>query len=90
MYPRNWSRRFYKGENIFTPHKLHLYQRLNQAGWPHSKISTIYMLLTLKISIFYMLFDLNGVIISLLFQILIFYIFENLYSIKFDNAVNKK
>lgn len=35
-------RRFFYGENIFYPHKLHLYQRLNQAGLSHSRISIIY------------------------------------------------
>lgn len=35
--------RFSKKQNIFLPHKLHLYQRLNQAGFKHSSISLIYM-----------------------------------------------
>jgi len=35
--------RFSKKQNIFIPHKLHLYQRLNQAGFKHSTISLIYM-----------------------------------------------
>ena len=35
-------RRFFTGQNIFLAHKLHLYQRLNQAGWSHSKVSLTY------------------------------------------------
>lgn len=35
--------RFYKRQNIFKPHKLHLYQRLNQNGWSHSKVSSLYI-----------------------------------------------
>ncbi len=35
-------RRFFIGQNIFLAHKLHLYQRLNQAGWSHSKVSLTY------------------------------------------------
>ena len=36
-------RRFINHENIFVGHKKHLYQRLNQAGWKHSKISFFYI-----------------------------------------------
>tara|TARA_Y100001968_G_C18771046_1_gene442214 strand:- start:94 stop:486 length:393 start_codon:yes stop_codon:yes gene_type:complete len=39
-------RRFMAGLNIFIPHDLHLYQRLNQSGWSHAKISLIYLALT--------------------------------------------
>ena len=31
-----------KGGNIFSPHKLHLYQRLYSGGFSHSKISFLY------------------------------------------------
>ena len=34
--------RFIKGQNIFSPHKLHLYQRLVSGGLSHSKVSLIY------------------------------------------------
>ena len=35
-------RRLYYGDNIFKAHKLHLYQRLQQAGWSHSKVTILY------------------------------------------------
>ena len=35
-------RRFFAGHNIFKPHKLHLFQRLNQSGWSHAKVSLTY------------------------------------------------
>ena len=44
-------RRFFFNQNIFTPHKKHLYQRLVTAGWSHSKVSSIYILGTLIISL---------------------------------------
>ncbi len=44
-------RRFSMGHNIFLPHKLHLYQRLNQSGISHSKISILYSIFTLLISL---------------------------------------
>ena len=44
-------RRFSAGQNIFKAHKLHLYQRLYQAGLSHKKVSCIYAILTLIIAI---------------------------------------
>ena len=44
-------RRFLYNQNIFEPHKLHLYQRLYQAGISHRKISSLYATLTLIIAI---------------------------------------
>ncbi len=44
-------RRFIHGQNIFRPHKLHLFQRLYQAGWSHSKVSTIYAMSTVFIAL---------------------------------------
>jgi Fuc2NAc and GlcNAc transferase len=40
-------RRVRKGENIFKPHRSHLYQRLVQQGWTHGQVSILYMLLAL-------------------------------------------
>ena len=37
-------RRYIANENIFSPHSLHLYQRLCKAGWSHSKVSMIYFI----------------------------------------------
>ena len=36
------SRRYLNKENIFSPHKKHLYQRLNQNGMKHQEVSLIY------------------------------------------------
>jgi len=32
-----------RGENIFRAHRSHLYQRLNKAGWSHSRVSGLYL-----------------------------------------------
>ncbi len=45
-------RRFKNNENIFTPHKKHLFQRLHQKGMSHSKVSIIYASCTLILVIF--------------------------------------
>lgn len=35
-------RRFVNGENIFEAHRKHLFQRLQQAGWSHQHVATLY------------------------------------------------
>ena len=37
-------RRWQAGQQIFQAHRLHLYQRLHRAGWPHATVSTLYLL----------------------------------------------
>lgn len=37
-------RRLVKKENIFKPHRSHLYQRLQQAGWSHAQVASSYIL----------------------------------------------
>jgi len=39
-------RRLHNKENIFSPHKKHLYQRLHQKGMEHKQVSIIYALST--------------------------------------------
>ena len=51
-------RRFLNGQNIFKSHKLHLYQRLVSNGLSHSLVSSLYMLATIFLSIFYLFFNL--------------------------------
>lgn len=36
-------RRLFAGQSVFQPHRLHLYQRLHQAGWSHSRVSSVYI-----------------------------------------------
>ena len=49
-------RRFLNSEEIFLPHKKHLYQRLNLAGWSHRKITLTYMIFALIILFSYLFF----------------------------------
>ena len=51
-------RRLYYKENIFTPHKLHLYQRLCESGLSHSKVTIIYSLACIILGITYTIFGL--------------------------------
>ena len=36
-------RRWRAGQPIFQAHRLHLYQRLHQAGWPHGRVALLYI-----------------------------------------------
>lgn len=44
-------RRYYAGHNVFQAHRLHLFQRLHQAGWSHSKVSLAYIAATALLGI---------------------------------------
>ena len=39
-------RRLVDGQAVFQAHRLHLYQRLQQAGWSHSQVSIVYIAAT--------------------------------------------
>jgi UDP-N-acetylmuramyl pentapeptide phosphotransferase/UDP-N-acetylglucosamine-1-phosphate transferase len=39
-------RRWHVGQQIFQAHRLHLYQRLHSAGWPHARVSLLYLFMT--------------------------------------------
>ncbi len=36
-------RRLLAGQQVFQAHRLHLFQRLHQAGWPHARVSSMYI-----------------------------------------------
>lgn len=62
-------RRFSIGQNIFMAHKLHLYQRLHQAGWSHSRVSLTY---SIAIFIICMASQLNSLSIQSFIALIIF------------------
>jgi len=39
-------RRLLAGQRVFQAHRLHLFQRLNQAGWSHARVSLTYIVAT--------------------------------------------
>ena len=39
-------RRLLSGQRVFKAHRLHLFQRLHQAGWSHERVSFIYVVAT--------------------------------------------
>ncbi len=39
--------RLFQGENVFLPHRTHIYQRIQQAGWSHERVSLLHTCLTI-------------------------------------------
>jgi Fuc2NAc and GlcNAc transferase len=55
-------RRFIAGQRVFQAHRLHLFQRLHQAGWPHARVSSLYIAATAVLAIALLLGGLPWVI----------------------------
>ena len=58
-------------ENIFLPHRKHLYQRLNLAGLKPSLITFIYLLCAIIPYPLYIIFNINGLLIGILIEVII-------------------
>jgi len=82
-------RRYYAKEPIFKSHSLHLYQRLFQAGWSHSKVTTLYFLSTLFLALLSIIGNFTFMIIGLI-SIFTFGIFLDFnYAIPFKISLEK-
>jgi len=44
-------RRLLAGQRVFQAHRLHLFQRLHQAGWPHVRVSLTYIAATALLAV---------------------------------------
>ena len=64
-------RRLLSGQMIFQAHRLHLYQRLHQAGWSHSHVSTLYITATALLFIVFLTSGLNCVFIFAAVEVLL-------------------
>ncbi len=83
-------RRFINGQNIFSPHKLHLYQRLNQAGWSHIKVSFIYGIGTLIMCLAFLSFNYSVICLLVFAELLIGFYLEINYSKSFQSILRNK
>lgn len=81
-------RRYFAKQNIFTPHKLHLYQRLVINGWSHSKVSSIYILSSILIYLAYIIMDLEIAIFTSIFIFIIGFILDRKYAFPFEKAIS--
>lgn len=64
-------RRLMAGQRVFQAHRLHLFQRLQQAGWPHARVSSLYIFATAVIAIALQWGGLPWVVSTAVFELLI-------------------
>ena len=57
-------RRAAAGQRIFQAHRLHLFQRLHRAGWPHHKVAGIYAGATALLAMLQLAIGLGGVLVG--------------------------
>ena len=55
-------RRAAAGQRIFQAHRLHLFQRLHQAGWPHQNVAGLYVGATAVLAVLQLSIGLGGVL----------------------------
>ena len=75
--------RLLANENIFVSHSLHLYQRLNQNGWPHAYVASIYIVSTMIISLVCILRNWFLIGLSLIILLLFGFYLDKNHSISF-------
>ena len=76
-------RRFLKKKKIFSPHKSHLYQRLNQSGWSHPKVSSFYIFYSVILAICYYLVNIQALLITLILFVINSIYLEKKVALKF-------
>ena len=81
-------RRFLNNQNIFSAHKLHLYQRLNQIGWSHSKVTIIYLTATSILSAI-SIFKPSLLYYFAAIVLLIGFLLDNYVAVDFRKAITK-
>ena len=82
-------RRFSHNQNIFKPHKLHLYQRLKQNRIKDSFVSSIYILMTIFLSIILITSGLLATLSTSIFTIMLGLYLDKRFALSFQSALNK-
>ncbi len=82
------TRRFLLKQNIFNPHKSHLYQRMVSKGFSHSIVASIYILTTIFLSIIVMYYNLYVKIICLFLLLFVGIILDKYFAIPFLKSIN--
>lgn len=76
-------RRYFNGQKIFKAHKLHIYQRLNQNGLSHDKVSLIYISKTFILSFAYFMFNFKIFLISVIFTFVLSFALDRFFAAPF-------
>ena len=78
-------RRLINKQNIFRPHKLHLYQRLVSNGLSHSLVSSLYIFMTFLLSILYFFSNYKYMVICNIFILIFGMYLDKKYAKKFNS-----
>jgi len=76
-------RRLLSSQPVFKPHRLHLYQRMFQAGWSHASVSTLYIAATALLAIALLWGGLAWVITLASLQLLVGIFLDQLVAVPF-------
>jgi UDP-N-acetylmuramyl pentapeptide phosphotransferase/UDP-N-acetylglucosamine-1-phosphate transferase len=79
-------RRMLAGQRVFQAHRLHLFQRLHQAGWPHARVSSLYIAATVVLAISLLWGGLPWVITLAALELLIGIWLDQLVAVPFAEA----
>lgn len=79
-------RRLFARQNVFRPHRLHLFQRLHQAGWSHASVSYLYLFSTVSLSLALIAGGLHLVISVAVVELLIGIWLDQYIAIPFTSA----
>lgn len=79
-------RRLMAGQPVFQAHRLHLYQRLHQAGWSHARVSLLYMSFTTVHAILLLLVGVVWVTIFAALELLIAFWLDQRVAVPFTVA----
>jgi UDP-N-acetylmuramyl pentapeptide phosphotransferase/UDP-N-acetylglucosamine-1-phosphate transferase len=84
-------RRWHAGQQIFQPHRLHLYQRLHSAGWPHASVSFLYLLQTSLLAVgFFFALPLPSMLGAVFMVLWLGFWLDQKQASSFSGAVKKK
>jgi Fuc2NAc and GlcNAc transferase len=78
--------RFFSKKNVFKPHRQHLYQRLNQAGWNHAQVASIYIFAVFTLIIARFVGGWSWLIGLIIIQILLGLLLDHIVAIKFKES----
>ena len=80
-------RRYFHKQNIFKPHKLNLYQRLNQNGLNHWQVSLIYMISQIVLGLSFVFGNIYNMIFTALIIIAVGFFLDSHIAFPFKKAI---
>ena len=80
-------RRLLAGQRVFEPHRLHLYQRLNQAGWSHAKVASTYLVATTGMAVALLYGGLQSVLLLAVLELILGFWLDQRLAISFQASL---